>query len=106
MISFLCIVFVHIFESGLRIHMDFVPPVGHGVRAKYGEADDRFDAKLISSAGSVRQGLATLIGGFPIPGFIQKMASERSASGYQTFFLYADVGLITHPNALLFLLYR
>lgn len=102
----MCIVFVHIFESGLRIHMDFVPPVGHGVRAKYGEADDRFDAKLISSAGSVRQGLATLIGGFPIPGFIQKMASERSASGYQTFFLYADVGLITHPNALLFLLYR
>lgn len=55
-ITFCCIVFVDIFESGLLIHLDFVhfvPPVGHGVRAKYGEADDRFDAKLISSAGSV-----------------------------------------------------
>lgn len=50
------------------------------------------------------QGLTTLIGGFPIPGFFQKMASERSASGYQTFFLYADVGLITDPKSLLFLL--
>lgn len=105
MISFLCIVFVHIFESGLLIYLDFVhfvPPVGHGVRAKYGEADDRFDAKLISSAGSV---LTRLIGGFPIPGLFQKMASERLASGYQTFLVYADVGLITHPNSLLFLLY-